>query len=117
MPTTLTTSPAIHTLTASPAGTCPAWCTDGQHEDGSPHIGGMCTVDLSLDELLVTVGGELLDGSGWLDICLRQDGDSPVISMAHNTWELPDMTVAEAEALAKTLLQVAQQAKAVPVAA
>ena len=117
IPSTLTTSPATHTVTALPAGPCPAWCTDSQHEDGSPHIGGMFTVDLSLDGPLVTVGGELLDGPGWLDICLRQDGDSPVVSMAHNTWELPDLTVAEAEALAKALLQLAQRAKTVAVAA
>lgn len=117
MPSTLTTSPATHTVTALPAGTCPAWCTDSQHEDGGPHIGGMLTVDLSLDEPLISVGGELLDGPGWLDICLRQDGDSPVVSIAHNTWELPDMTVAEAETLGRAILQLAQQAKAVPVAA
>jgi hypothetical protein len=77
----------------------------------------MFTVDLSLDEPLVSVGGELLDGPGWLDICLRQSGVSPVVSMAHNTWELPDLSLEEAEALAGALLQLAQRAKVVGVAA
>jgi hypothetical protein len=113
MPQTMTSSPATQGIfqTLRAVG-CPAWCTDGQHGDGSPHFGGMVNVELSLDEPLVSVSGEPLNGTGWLDACLmqQQDGDSPVISMTHNTWELPDMTIAEAEQLAYGILQLVQRA-------
>lgn len=113
-----TTTPATNGLFQAIRQTgCPAWCTDGQHGDGSPHFGGMVSVELSLDEPLVSLGGERLDGTGWMDACLMQDGDSPVVSLTHNTWDLPDMTIAEAEQLAHGLLQLVQRANRVTAAA
>lgn len=116
MTSTATQLPTATTLPA-PAAPCPAWCTDGQHGDGQPCFGGMVTVDLTLSEPLVSAAGDALDGPGWMDICLWQSGDTPVIGLAGHNEEIADLTLAEAEALAHGLLQLVQRAKAVAPAA
>jgi hypothetical protein len=116
MSQTMTLNPTTNT----PASTaCPTWCTDTAHFDESPHFGGMFDIDLSLSDPTIVA---TMDGTAvirdFLTVALFQgaDEDTPVIGLSYDPAcddnELPDMTLDEAESLARALLELVRRGRA-----
>jgi hypothetical protein len=107
----------VMTLSPATITACPAWCgIDHADDDSEFHIADEAyfEMELSLAERGYVPG----DGpiSDYLTIHLLQPGDSatPVISGVASTLsdlELPNMTLAEAEALGVALLELVRQAR------
>ena len=113
----MTLTPAT-THTQTPAS-CPAWCTETAHIDESPHFGGMFDIDFSLSEptIVATMDGTAVIRDS-LTVALFQEPDAgtPVIGMSYDPasddTELPDMTLDEAEALGRALLELVRRGRA-----
>ena len=114
---TATGMTAIAAAGSTGPGTCPAWCESGPHADGSPHFGGVFALDLALAEPGQVTGTDgTTEVSDFLDIALWQKPGQPEpvlgVSCSFGELELPDMTLAEAETLARALISLVGRARA-----
>ena len=80
---------------SSSSADCPSWCEVTDHADGSPCFGGLSDIDLSLQ------ASEFLTAALWQN----PGQDTPVIGLSAGLAgvTLPDMTLPEAAALARSL--------------
>ena len=117
---TMTLTPTSTHTQAPTTPACPAWCTESAHFDGSPHFGGMFDIDLSLGDpaLVITMDGTATVGDFvTVDLFQAADADSPAVGLSYGPaaeladMELPNLTVDEAESLARALLELVRRAR------
>src|ERR1022692_2222790 len=89
---------------------CPPWCT-GEHGGDDTHSGHITEISLSLAEPCETASGMRPDFIGVRLWHQKAEMSRPAVGVQHGDDYLPDMTPAEAVALAAALVQAAWRAE------